>query len=200
MRLKKPQGPGGYLEKVAEKTENPLVCNFFLLAMECSDLSLMREKKPEREGGGGRRCCGGNVSQQRWCLSCCTVAEHLSSLLAAPEPPSWDGHSSHSFVPGSPPLSALGACWGCSKSTGSSNEPVLMRERSSLSLQFIELLGIKADTGSPICSFTHKMVFEEQSSTCDTFGMPHYPATGDSFCTSPAAIVLYYVSSQSFCI
>lgn len=55
--------------------------------MECSDLSLMREKKPEREGEGRRRCCRGKANQQRWCLSCCTVPEHLSSPLAAPEPP-----------------------------------------------------------------------------------------------------------------
>lgn len=50
-----------------------------------------------------------------------------------------------------------------------------MRERNSLSLQFIELLGIKADTGSPICSLTHKMVFEEQSNTSDAFGSASLP-------------------------
>lgn len=38
---------------------------------------------------------------------------------------------------------------------------LLVKERNSLSLQFIELFGIKADTGSPIRYFTHKMVSEE---------------------------------------
>lgn len=122
MRLTKSPRAWWVLGESGCKNRNSFGLQFFLLAVECSDLSLMREKKPEREGGGGRRCFGGNVNQQRWCLSCCTV--RLSTSVGCWQPqshPAWDGDSSHSFVPGSPPLSGLGACWGCSKPTSSSN-------------------------------------------------------------------------------
>lgn len=77
-------------------------------------------------------------------------------------------------------LAGLGARRGCSESAGSSDDSpaVSVREMNAVSLQSLELLGIKVATKSPSRSSACKVAFEEQSDASDAFGSASLPCDG----------------------
>lgn len=99
MRLTKTPGAWWVLEESVCKNRNSFGLQFFLLAILCSDLSLMRGK-PEREGGRGRKkMLERDMSTSRG--GACPAAQWLSTSVAHWQPqshPAWDGDSSCGFT------------------------------------------------------------------------------------------------------
>lgn len=128
-------GVCGHWEKVAVRSRSSSGLQLLILTVVCSEFSLVRKRRVRSLSG--KKVRGRHVARNRdvhpakgnW-----AVQEPITGPRATVPLRGALHGASHCFVPGCPPLPGFMALWGCSKSTGSSNDSSSVTDRNTVSL------------------------------------------------------------------